>query len=80
MERCVRDTTLLPGTINLEATPSRDSRLFQTGNWVRLKVAKGRVMLVEGYDNAGRVLCSYWKAGIRIQRPYPEPVLERQAG
>ncbi len=54
------------------------NHLFQPGDLVRVQGGSdGPEMLVEGYDQAGKVLCSYWEGVSRKLAAFPEDVLEK---
>lgn len=53
------------------------NHLFQPGDLVHVRGANGPEMLVEGYDQAGRVLCSYWEGVSRKTSAFPEGILEK---
>jgi uncharacterized protein YodC (DUF2158 family) len=53
--------------------------VFQPGQLVRVRGTGGPEMLVEGYDETGRVLCSFWEGVSRKSAPFCEGDLERLA-
>ena len=53
------------------------NHLFQPGDLVRVRGADGPEMLVEGYDQAGKVECSFWEGVSRKSAAFPEGILEK---
>jgi uncharacterized protein YodC (DUF2158 family) len=53
------------------------NHLFRPGELVRVQGTAGPEMLVEGYDQAGKVLCSFWEGVSRKLAAFPEEILER---
>lgn len=51
--------------------------LFKPGEPVRHSGGIGQDMLVEGYDEAGRVICSFWEGITRKQQAFSEDDLEK---
>lgn len=53
------------------------NQLFRPGELVRVRGTNGPEMLVEGYDQAGKVLCSFWEGVSRKLAAFPEDGLEK---
>ena len=52
---------------------------FRRGESVEVEGRPGVELMVEGYDESGRVLCSFWEGVHRSQAPFAEERLHRVA-
>ena len=51
--------------------------LFQAGDRVRLKGSDESELIVEGYDDSGKVICSFWRGIQRDEGVFAEEALEK---
>jgi hypothetical protein len=65
------------GAPSATTPPASPRKAFQIGDPVRVIGGDGTELVVDAYDEAGGVVCSFWEGVKRSQATFPESALEK---